>query len=48
MSTSIPRTSTSTASSFEIVHTIPHIPHADAQTAPSKPVKQRFSFLGRK
>ncbi|KIM84986.1 hypothetical protein PILCRDRAFT_377797 [Piloderma croceum F 1598] len=42
------RTSTSTtSSSFEIVHPIPHVPHAQ-NGSPTKPARQRFSFLGRK
>jgi hypothetical protein len=46
--TGILRTSTSTtSSSFEIVHSIPHVPHAQ-NNSPTKPVRQRFSFLGRK
>lgn len=45
---SIPRTSTSTASSFEIIHASPQTPHANVQSLPSKPLRQRFTFIGRK
>jgi hypothetical protein len=45
----IPRTSTSTTgSSFEIIHTSPHMPHPDVQSSPSKLLRQRFAFIGRK